>query len=96
MFKVVFFTTLRELNARIVIKLLDRNRYLPYLLTRRDCKFAHEMFIKDLSVINRDLKGVIIIDNLPKSYSYHKYNGLIIKSKMSNPKDYLLKEYSQY
>jgi len=36
MFEVIFFTASREPYAREVTKLLDRNRYFPYLLTRED------------------------------------------------------------
>jgi hypothetical protein len=45
------------------------------------------MYIKDLSIINRDLKDVIIIDNYTYSYLNHSSNGLPIKSWIGDPTD---------
>ena len=38
------------------------------------------IYIKDLSIVNRDLKDLILIDNNPISYALHVDNGLPIKS----------------
>ncbi|CAI2359570.1 unnamed protein product [Moneuplotes crassus] len=87
MFEVIFFTAATEKYAREVTKLLDRDFYKPYLLTRKDCIFRDGMFIKDLSIIPRNLKDVIIIDNLSESYLHHPDNGLPIPSWVCDPQD---------
>jgi len=45
------------------------------------------MYIKDLSIIPRSLKDIIIIDNLPDSYLRHPNNGLPIRSWVGDPED---------
>ena len=45
------------------------------------------MYIKDLSVIQRDLKNVIIVDNLPESYINNRENGIPIESWMGSTSD---------
>jgi hypothetical protein len=45
------------------------------------------MYIKDLSIVNRDLKDVIIVDNYTYSYMNHTTNGLPIKSWIGDPTD---------
>ena len=90
MFEVIFFTASKEKYAKEITKLLDRGKYHPYLLSRDDCKFENGMFIKDLSILKRNLKDVIIIDNLPESYLNNPENGLPIESWMGNPKDDVL------
>ena len=57
------------------------------MLAREDCKFEHKIFIKDLHILNRNLKDVIIVDNMPESYLNQPENGVPIKSWFGNPKD---------
>lgn len=45
------------------------------------------MFIKDLSIIPRNIKDIIIVDNLPESYLHHPDNGLPIPSWVGDPED---------
>lgn len=49
--------------------------------------FSEGRFIKDLSILKRDLKNVIIIDNYPESYSNNPYNGIPITSWYDDPFD---------
>lgn len=50
------------------------------------------MFLKDLDSLGRPLSDLIIIDNLPKSYSLHPSNGIPIESWYQNPEDEELKK----
>jgi len=36
---------------------------------------AQDFYVKDLRVLGRDLKNVIIVDNAPYSFAYHLDNG---------------------
>lgn len=52
------------------------------LLFREHCTYSdyHEGYVKDLSLLGRDLKNVIIIDNAPTSYLFHPENALPSRS----------------
>lgn len=87
MFEVILFTASMPNYAKEIVKLLDREGFNFPLLTRGDCVFDDGRFIKDLAVINRDLKNVIIIDNFPESYCNNPENGLPIESWFDDPFD---------
>ena len=38
------------------------------------------MRIKDLEILQKDLKKIIIVDNTPENFVFHKENGIYIKS----------------
>jgi carboxy-terminal domain RNA polymerase II polypeptide A small phosphatase len=52
------------------------------MLFREHCTFIEdqEAYVKDLSLLGRDLKDVIIIDNSPTSYFLQPENALATKS----------------
>jgi hypothetical protein len=43
--------------------------------------------VKDLEKIGRDLKRVIIVDNLKENYSWQKQNGIHIRTWYDDPED---------
>lgn len=86
-FEIVIFTASMPAYAKQVVRFLENGRHKFYLFTRSDCVFEHGMFVKDLSIINRDIKDIIIIDNFPESYSRNPENGLPIESWYSNMRD---------
>jgi hypothetical protein len=45
------------------------------------------MYVKDLSIINRDLRDVIIVDNYTYSYMNNSTNGIPIKTWVGDPAD---------
>ena len=51
------------------------------------CIYYEGCYIKNLSIINRDYKDIIIIDNNPISYAFNKDNGIPIKSWFDDPND---------
>ena len=59
---------------------LDPKGLISHRLFREHCSFVNGIYIKDLSIVNRDLKDTILIDNNPVSYALHTDNGLPIKS----------------
>lgn len=62
--------------ANPIIDRLDPSKSISYKLYRENCTLSGNTFVKDLSVLGRDLKNTIIIDNCPESYSFHPYNAL--------------------
>ena len=54
------------------------------------------MFVKDLRVINRELKDVIIVDNAVYSFGYQIDNGIPIKSWFGDADDTELMKLTRY
>jgi hypothetical protein len=51
-----------------------------------------QCYIKDLSKLGRDLKNLIIVDNLPENFAWQLRNGICIKEfRVDNPSDPIIK-----
>ena len=59
-----------------VADLLDKQGVFTSRLFRESCVFHNGNYVKDLSLIGRDLNKVIIIDNSPASYIFHPDNAV--------------------
>ena len=71
LFDIYIFTASIPDYAEPILKLLDPDeQYIQGLLTRKNCmETKNGYFIKDLRIIiNRDLKDLIIVDNLSHSF----------------------------
>ena len=44
------------------------------------CMLSKGSYVKDLSLLGRDLKNVVIVDNSNKAYKWHTENAIPIKS----------------
>jgi RNA polymerase II subunit A small phosphatase-like protein len=63
-----------------VLKIIEsKEKYFEYILDRRHITYENGSYIKNLSLIGRDLKNVIIIDDKPQAFKMHKENGIFIK-----------------
>ncbi|KAF9111998.1 hypothetical protein BGX27_004147 [Mortierella sp. AM989] len=86
-YEVVIFTASLSKYADPVLDMLDIHRVIKHRLFRESC-FNHKgNYVKDLSVIGRDLKNTIIIDNSPASYIFHQTNAVPISSWFNDPHD---------
>lgn len=57
-------------------------------LFREDCiKVESGCYLKDLRILNRDLKNVVLIDNSAFSYAFQIDNGIPIIPYLDNKKD---------
>ncbi|KAF8925502.1 hypothetical protein BGZ58_000748 [Dissophora ornata] len=87
LYEVVIFTASLSKYADPVLDILDVHRVIKHRLFRESC-FNHKgNYVKDLSVIGRDLKNAIIIDNSPASYIFHQTNAVPISSWFNDPHD---------
>ena len=50
------------------------------LLYREHCSIIDNDFIKDISLIGRDLNKMIIVDNMQQNFKLQKENGILISS----------------
>lgn len=64
----------------MVLDEIDPDRQIiKHRLYRENCiQIHHNIYAKDLRIINRDLKNLILVDNAPYSYIYQLENGIPI------------------
>ena len=57
----------------------EKEKYFEYILYRQHATFNDNNYIKNLSLLGRDLKNIIIVDDVPQLFKLHKNNGICIK-----------------
>ncbi|KAJ3050978.1 hypothetical protein HK097_008055 [Rhizophlyctis rosea] len=86
-FEVVVFTASLAKYADPVLDMLDTHRVVKHRLFREACIHHKGNYVKDLSMLGRDLKDIIIIDNSPASYIFHPTNAIPISTWFNDPND---------
>eukprot|EP00842_Homolaphlyctis_polyrhiza_P004342 jgi/Hompol1/4909/HPOL_002088-RA len=86
-FEVVVFTASLAKYADPVLDMLDKHKVVKHRLFREHCIHHKANYVKDLSLLGRDLKDVIIIDNSPSCYLFHPANAIPISSWFDDPND---------
>jgi import inner membrane translocase subunit TIM50 len=86
MFEIVIFTSTPFGVAEPVVLSLDKKNIVLHRLYRESCTMRDGAYIKDLSLLNRDPKRTIIIDDDPESYQFQPENAIAVKP-WSEPTD---------
>ncbi|OAA63727.1 general stress response phosphoprotein phosphatase psr1 [Niveomyces insectorum RCEF 264] len=87
LYEVVVFTASVSKYGNPLLDQLDIHHVVHHRLFRESC-FNHQgNYVKDLSMIGRDLKDTIIIDNSPTSYIFHPQHAVPISSWFSDAHD---------
>ena len=97
-FEVVIFTASQKKYADIILNYLDpENKLIHYRLYREHCYCYKGQYIKDIRILGiRELKNIIIVDNLPTSFVLQIENGIKISSWSGDTKDTQLKQLIDY
>ena len=81
MFEVVLFTASLPQYAEGLMNVMDpRREIFAHCLYRSSCLQGFNSFIKDLSLLGRDLATTVIVDNSPQAFSFQPDNGIPIRS----------------
>jgi len=81
-----------NIYANPLVDTLDQDRLIPMRLYREHCFNYMGSYIKDLSLLGRPMKDVIIVDNSPNAYFFHPENAVPILSWYDDPDDRCLFE----
>ncbi|CAD8095006.1 unnamed protein product [Paramecium sonneborni] len=91
-YEIVIFTAALPDYANFIIDILDKNEVVQQRLYRDQTVFKNDVYIKDLSILNKNLSKVIIVDNMPENFQLQPENGIYIQSWFGDVKDRALKD----
>ena len=92
-YELIIFTAGTQEYADPILNIIDqKNCFFEKRLYRQHAIIIDDGFVKDLSLLGRDLRKVIIIDNNPFNYELQKENGIFIKSFYGEKDDNVLLE----
>lgn len=80
-YELFVYTCAKKEYAEKILDVLDPQKKLfRHRLYQDDCACVLGHYIKDLSILGRDLRKTVVLDNAPHTYPYHLMNTLPIKS----------------
>lgn len=77
-YEIVIYTASLSRYADPLVNLIDPEHFTDHKLFREHCTNYENAYVKDLSLLGRDLKNVVIIDNSPVSYIFQPENAIPI------------------
>ena len=81
-YEIITFTAATQRYADPILDAIEikKGKYFNYRLYRNHCSIINNSFVKDISLIGRDLNKMIIVDNMQQNFKLQKENGILISS----------------
>jgi RNA polymerase II subunit A small phosphatase-like protein len=95
-YEIVVYTASLSKYADPLLDKLDPEGVIRYRLYREHCVQYEGNYVKDLSLLNRDISQTIIIDNSPMSYIFHPRNAIGCSSFIDDMNDRELASIGQF
>lgn len=86
-YELVIFTAGTKDYADWALNYVDPNKLIAHKLYREHAILKGLAIIKDISRLGRDLKKVIIIDNIAENFQLQQENGIFINTWEGDPED---------
>lgn len=95
-YEIVIYTASLNKYADPLLDLLDPKKTIRHRLFRESCVYFEGNYVKDLSLLDRDLTQSIIVDNSPASYIFHPPNAIDCSSYIDDPNDRELDQIAKF
>lgn len=87
-YEVVIFTAAAQDYADFILNYIDKdNKFIHHRLYRQHCILEDGVYMKDLSLLGRDLAKTIIVDNIRDNFERQPRNGIEILTWLQDPQD---------
>eukprot|EP00943_MAST-04B_sp_MAST-4B-sp1_P008737 g8737.t1 len=87
LFEIVVYTASLSKYADPLLDKLDIHKVIDHRLFRQHCVFHNGHYVKDLSILGRDLGRTFILDNSPMSYLFQPDNAVAVTSFIDSMED---------
>lgn len=92
-YNIIIYTDKAQEYSDAVIDMIDKNKVIYKRFYKQHCMIMGGAFIKEITIVNKDLSRSVLIDNCSTGISLNKDNSFLIKSFKGDDDDDLLIEY---